>query len=121
MKAFSTLKRETKIVYNMNYEFIQKQFTQVERFRTIEFERDWNRPLGILLLNDQHLANAEVGIVKYSGTALLYNYNMFTEGTNYEGNRHQVTARVINKGFYSSYIGSLLNSTDQLSRQNTEF
>ena len=122
-KLLSTdsLKRETKIVYNMNYEFIQKQFTQVERFRTIEFERDWNRPLGILLLNDQHLANAEVGIVKYSGTALLYNYNMFTEGTNYEGNRHQVTARMINKGFYSSYIGSLLNSTDQLNRQNTEF
>lgn len=116
-----SLKRETKIVYNMNYEFIQKQFTQVERFRTIEFERDWNRPLGLLLLNDQHLANAEVGIVKHSGTALLYNYNLFTEGNNYEGNRHQVTARVIRKGFYSSYIGSLLNTTDNLSRQNTEF
>ncbi|MBK9283805.1 MAG: hypothetical protein IPM51_05735 [Sphingobacteriaceae bacterium] len=116
-----TLHNNTKFVYNLNYEFLQKQFTQVERFRSVEFERDWNRPLGVLLVNDQHIGNVEMGLVKSSGSALLYNYNLFSEGTNYLGEKHQVTGKYYLKKFASAYSGSLLNSKDQLIKQGTEF
>jgi hypothetical protein len=116
-----SLKRETKLIYNVNYEFIQKRFTQVERFRSIEFDRDWNRPLTSVLLNDQHLAAGEIGITKTGKSSLVYGFNTFTEGNNYQGLKHLVTGNYSDSKFMSSYIGSYLLTNDNLNFQLTEF
>ena len=116
-----SLNGETKLLYNLNYEFIQKQFTQVERFRSIEFERDWNRPLTNLILNDQSIGSAELGLVKTDKAALTYTFNVFTEGKNYEGIRHNVNAGYKNKNFVSDYTGGYLTTTDNLNRENSVF
>jgi hypothetical protein len=113
--------RETKLFYNGSYEYVQKQFTQVERFRSIEFERDWNRPLGILLLNDQHLGAAEIGLSKTNRAALSYAAQFFNEGENYEGLKQGLSAAYANKGFKSDYKGSYLSSKDFLNGQNAGF
>jgi len=111
----------TKFIYNLNYEFVQKQFNQIERFRTIEFDRDWNRALTSILLNDQQIANAEIGLVKTNGTAITYNVNLFNEGNNYQGIRNNLLAKYITKKSTASYIGSYLTTTDNLNFQTTEF
>lgn len=116
-----TLNQETKFIYNLNYEFLQKRFQQVERFRSIEFDRDWNRPLTGLLLNDQSVANAELGLTKTNGTGLVYAFNLFNEGTDYEGIRHNVTGKHQFKNLTTSYAGSYLTTSDKLNSQNTEF
>ncbi|MBA3663880.1 MAG: hypothetical protein H0W61_06690 [Bacteroidetes bacterium] len=116
-----TLKRETKLIYNVNYEFIQKQFTRIERFRSIEFERDWNRPLSTLLVNDQHLANAEIGLLKTGSSALTYGFNVFSEGNNYTGLKHNVVASHQQNKFTSLYSGSYLLTNDNANIQLTEF
>jgi hypothetical protein len=116
-----SLKRETKFIYNVNYEFIQKQFTRIERFRSIEFERDWNRPLNLLFLNDQHLASAEVGLVKTNVGGLTYGVNIFNEGNNYTGLKHQVVANRQSKSLTSMYSGSYLLTNDNDNFQLTEF
>lgn len=113
--------RQTKLIYNLNYEFIQKQFTQVERFRSIEFERDWNRPLTTLILNDQSIASAELGMLRSNRAALTYTFNFFNEGTNYQGVRHNVSGDYKTKTFSSSYNGAYLTTNDQLHAQTTEF
>lgn len=111
----------TKFIYNVNYEFVQKQFNQIERFRSIEFDRDWNRPLTAILLNDQHIANAEVGLVKTNGNAITYNVHMFNEGNNYQGVRNNVFAKYVTKKSVASYNGSYLTTQDNLNFQLTEF
>ncbi|MCW3078209.1 MAG: hypothetical protein JWO32_2818, partial [Bacteroidetes bacterium] len=116
-----TLKRETKLIYNVNYEFIQKQFTRIERFRSIEFERDWNRPLSALSVNDQHLATAEIGILKTGTSALTYAFNVFNEGTNYQGLKHNMSANHQTKTVASGYSGSYLLTNDNGNFQQTEF
>jgi len=116
-----SLKRETKLIYNLNYEFVQKQFTKVERFRSIEFERDWNRPLTSFQLNDQNIGSAELGIVNTGKAALTYTFNFFNEGKDYEGIRHNVMGDYRTKTFSSNYSGSYLTTTDKLSLQTTEF
>ena len=115
-----SLKQETKLIYNLNYEFVQKQFTQVERFRSIEFDRDWNRPLTGVLLNDQHIASAELGVAK-GKTGLTYALNLFDEGNNYEGLRNNVTGNYQTKTFASNYTGAYLTTNDNLNHQTTEF
>ncbi|MES2679161.1 MAG: hypothetical protein V4635_04715 [Bacteroidota bacterium] len=116
-----TLLQQTKFIYNANYEFVQKQFKQIERFRSIEFDRDWNRPLTGSLLNDQSIASAEVGLLKASTSALTYALNLFTEGTDYQGIRHNVAGKQEFKNFSASYNGSYLNTNDQLNQQTSAF
>jgi len=116
-----SLKQEKKIIYNVNYEFVQKQFTRIERFRNIEFERDWNRPLNYGITNDQHLAGAELGILKSNTSALTYGFNLFNEGNKYQGLKHNVLGAYQQKGFNSNYTGSYLLTNDNASFQLTEF
>lgn len=116
-----SLKNQTKLIYNFGYEFLQKQFHQVERFRSIEFDRDWNRPLSSVLLNDQNIGSGEIGIVNSKGSALTYGVNYFNEGSNYQGLRHNALIRHQFKGLTTNYTGSYLVTNDNLNFQNTEF
>lgn len=116
-----SLKNQTKFIYNVGYEFLQQRFHQIERFRSIEFDRDWNRPLTSILLNDQNIASAELGLVSTKGSALTYGLNVFNEGNNYQGIRHNAIARHQFKNLSTSYGGSFLTTTDNLNLQNTEF
>src|SRR5690606_16614615 len=97
-------------IVNVQYEFIQQRFRQVERFRSIEFERDWNRPLSGVPLNDQHLANAEIGVMKSDGKGIAYNVSTFHEGDHFEGLRHSVNASQALGGMSVTYNGSLLGT-----------
>ncbi len=115
-----SLKNQTKLIYNIGYEYIQKQFHQVERFRSIEFDRDWNRPLTSVILNDQNIGNAEIGLTKRS-SAISYGVNVFNEGTDYQGLRQNVGMNHQFKTLTATYNGSYLTTNDNLNFQNTEF
>ncbi len=112
-------KKKVFLNYGAGYEFVQKRFTQIERFRSVEFERDWNRNLSTVVNNDQHLINGMVGIDAghiYSGQ---YSFNSFVEGNEFTGMRHAVLNN-FNKGparavFNSSYVNTNGNE------QATEF
>lgn len=116
-----SLGRGTKWIYNANYEFVQKRFQQIERFRSIEFDRDWNRPLTGQLNNDQTLASAETGIQRADGSGIIYSFNTFTEGSSYQGLRHNVISRYQLQGLSMQYTGSYLNTLDRLNAQTTRF
>jgi hypothetical protein len=108
----------SKLICNVNYEFVQMNFKQVERFRSIEFDRDWNRPLTGKILNDQHIGNVELGLVKTKGLSSSYQFNNFIEGTTYQGIRHNLLNRYTSKSFNAQYSGSYLNSDDKITRTN---
>jgi hypothetical protein len=106
----------SKLVYNVNYEFVQKNFKQVERFRSIEFDRDWNRPLSGVILNDQHIGNIELGLVRTKGLSSTYQFNNFIEGNSYQGIRHNLVNKYNTKTFNAQYSGSYLKSDDKITR-----
>lgn len=113
--------RDLKLTYDVNYEFVQQRFHQVERFRSIEFDRDWNRPLTGVLANDQHLGTAEIGLVKTNRAKLLYNYNIFQEGSSYVGRKQGLQANYQDREFQIGYAGTYLLTEDPLNSQNTQF
>lgn len=108
----------SKLIYNINYEFIQKNFKQIERFRTIEFDRDWNRPLTGNISNDQHIGNVELGFVRTKGLSSIYQFNNFIEGNSYQGIRHNLVNRYNSKNFNGQYSGSYLTSNDKITSTN---
>lgn len=106
----SSIKNPARLIYNINYEYIQQNFNQIERFRTVEFQRDWNRPYVDAINTDQHIAKAEVGIEKTNRYRLIYAYNTFLEGSYFSGSKQQVTGRFTKDRFLVQYDGSYLTT-----------
>ncbi len=113
--------QELKIIYHLNYEFLQQRFQQIERFRSIEFDRDWNRPLTSKLSSDQHLLSAEAGLLKTGKAGLSLNYGLFQEGTSYSGRRQGLSANFGDRQVQALYNGSYLLTEDPALQQNTHF
>lgn len=92
-----------------SYEMISKGFTQIERFRSVEFERDWNR--GTTIINNlQQLATIGLGIEKAKTYKALYKFNTFNEQGNYNGQQHMLNSFYEKKGVKAAFDGSLLSS-----------
>ncbi len=106
------------LLTNVNYEYVQKNFSPIERYRSVEFERDWNRGNVTAALADQHIIGASLGLVKKTLGTASYKFNALFEGTNYNADKHQADFNFSKKGFNIQYNGSLLNSS---STSNTNF
>ena len=105
------------LLTNLNYEYVQKYFSPIERYRSIEFERDWNRG-NTVLADDQHIVGAAIGLTKKEIGTALYKFNALLEGTKYNATKHNANINLSAKGFNVVYDGSLLNSA---STNNTNF
>lgn len=105
------------LLSNVNYEFVQKNFSPIERYRSIEFERDWNR-LTTAIAGDQHIVGAGVGLSKKEAGSIGYRFNAFFEDKNYNATKHFLNLNVAKKSTSIFYDGSLLNSR---SGNNTSF
>ena len=102
---------------NVNYEFVQHYFSPVERYRSIEFERDWNRST-TQTLNDQHIVGTGIGLSKKRLGSVGYRFNAFFEGSNYNANKHFANVNIVKNKTLVFYDASILNSK---SGNNTTF
>jgi len=106
-----------KILSNVNYEYVQQNFNPIERFRSVEFERDWNRT-STTQNADQHIIGASVGLVRPGFLNVAYRFNSFMEGSFYNAYKQGIVTSLTKKGFNLNFDGSLMNSS---SITNTSF
>ncbi len=104
-------KKELFFNYGANYEFVQKNFTQIERFRGVEFFRDWNRN-NDSIFNDQHIASASVGVSSGSKFSTQYTGSGFLEGNSYTGLKHNLNNSLNTKETKIAYNASYLATDD---------
>ncbi len=71
----------------VNYEFVQQDFNRIERFRNVEFIRDWNVTEQEDKANE-HLGKASVLLTKDKGLGLGYTFGTFQRGNSYKGYQH---------------------------------
>jgi hypothetical protein len=102
-------KNPLKLISNINYEYLQQHFSAIERFRSVEFERDWNRKIQDQL-SDQHIVGATIGLAKKDIGFINYRFNAFIEGSNYNANKQQIGINLKKNGFNTIYDGSILTS-----------
>jgi len=110
IKKDTATKQSLNAIYNLGYEYVQHYFNPIERYRAIEFERDWNRPINAPINADQHVGFAQVGIQKNEKLKLIYGINFFDEGAFYKGLKHSVTSLYNTKTNTTTYNGSYLTS-----------
>jgi len=110
IKKDTSNKKDLSAIYNFGYEYIQQYFNPIERYRAIEFERDWNRPISAPINTDQHVGFAQMGIQKNEKLKLLYGINIFDEGAFYKGLKHSVQSFYNGKSNAVSYNASYLTS-----------
>jgi len=96
------------------YEYTARDFTRVERFREVEFERNWN--IGQLdLRNDQHIASAQI-VADIPGAGKIgAGGDTFVIGSGYTGRKAQAWSRIQTAGGTKAVVNaSWLNSIGQV-------
>jgi len=105
-----------KLLTNINYEYVQKNFSAIERFRPVEFERDWN--LGaVAATDDQHIIGGNIGIAKKENI-IVYDYKSLLEGSIYNGIKNAIHSNLGYKGLHFTMDGSYLNSKSTINTTN---
>ena len=96
-----------------DYEFIEKSFTALERFRPVEFERDWNLS-NEKFTGEEHLAGGSIGFSKTRNGFVRYRYNRYNKGSNFMGYSNGITADLKLNNFRLISDASLMNSVSLL-------
>jgi hypothetical protein len=103
---YDTLKKIV-VGFNANYEYLQSRFSSIERFRSEEFERDWNRNINTIgIVSDNHIVKTGAYISKKDKWRTAYEFNVFNEGTNFNGTRHLVNLFQNFKNLFFTYNNS---------------
>ncbi len=99
----------------LNYEQRADNFAIIERYRSVEFDRNWNiRDQKIT--GNQYLPGAHIGLEKNGVGRFRYDFKSFISGESYEGYRNSILAKLDYKGFFLDLTGSLLNTRGTLSK-----
>ncbi len=92
-------------------EMTSTNFTFVERYRAVEFTRDWN--IGSLGLGNQIIGDVNFKLIRKKDFALSYGFSSFNQESAYRGVRNSLGIE-LNKFVAIDYNGSLMNSTSEL-------
>ncbi len=95
-----------------------RNFTEIERIRTVEFYRDWNiRNLN--LSSEQNIYHAGLVLEQKKNTEVIYKYEGFEAESDYSAQRHNLDANIKYQGISVTLDASAMESGGNLS--NTSF
>ncbi len=97
-----------KLKSTFDYEFVQENFRTVQRFRAVEFNRDWNvrQQLG----NQNQLAT-QLALEKDKNNYISYRFNHLNFSESFNGNKHEIQSVMNRKRLALQFKSSLLSNT----------
>ena len=116
-KNDSVRRKNQNIIYDLNYEFIQNKFNTIERFRNVEFNRDWNLTVQEKRYNE-HLGTASVGYLWNGLGSINYRFKTFIQDSVYRGFENSFNGNFSKNGFNLSFANSYLNSSSTSNKSN---
>lgn len=96
----------------VDFEHLDENFRPIERFRTVEFERDWNLQNKNTFTN-QYISTARLGFVRKEIADVEYSFRSFLNETQFEAYQNALIAKVTHKGFNFDLNGSHIFSNGQ--------
>ncbi len=109
---------EWKVNSLVNYEHLDQRFVPIERYRAVEFERDWNLPVTNISENNSRQVATTVhvdAVNKYNNT-IGYNFKTYTKGAYYSGYQNSLNTNYKFRNFRLLSDGSLLKTSGDLNQ-----
>jgi hypothetical protein len=101
--------REITLISKLNYEMVSKDFTDIERFRTVEFNRDWG--LGNVIFNEhQHISGVNLELMKKQWGSVLYGFDYYAAGNEFNASKNKVHFLLNNSFLKADLLGSVVSS-----------
>ena len=105
---------------NLSYEGVTQYFSPIERYRSVDFDRSWNRTSDTIFAGQNILdGNFIFGNRK---DQVSYDFQTFLEGGDYNATKHSASFKLNEAGFLTTASGSLLQTktTDNTSNYYKE-
>jgi hypothetical protein len=115
-KNKNTLKEKWELNQQYRIESISKDFRRIERFREVEFERNWNIQ-NLITTKDQLLSSAKINLKHLENGLFQYQLNSYFIKDEFNGYKNDFKIKW-NKKVNLNFDGSLMNSDGQF---NTSF
>ena len=112
----NTLKEKWELNQQYRIESISKDYRRIERFREVEFERNWNIQ-NIITPKDQLLSSAKINLKHLENGLFQYQLNSYFIKDEFNGYKNDFKIKW-NKKVNLNFDGSLMNSDGQF---NTSF
>ena len=102
-----------KLNLEVNYEFVQNRFRAIERYRNVEFTRDFNLISAGTTTYNEHIGifNATYSILNLG--SINYRFRTFIQDSVYKGYENFIATQFTKKGFGFSLSSSYLHSEAQ--------
>jgi len=105
------LDKKWKLLSDVNYLFIHRNFNTIQRFQSVEFNRDWNlnNPTG-----NQQQIGIDLSLQKSEDTFLNYSFQQLQFSDNFKGEKHLITSnlQLKNTSFYTN--SSFLSNNSEI-------
>ena len=105
------LNKKWKLLSDVNYLFIHRNFSTIQRFQSVEFNRDWNlnNPTG-----NQQQIGIDLSLQKSEDTFLNYSFQQLQFSDNFKGEKHLITSnlQLKNTSFYTN--SSFLSNNSEI-------
>lgn len=102
----------------LSYEQIDKHFNPIERFRNVEFDRDWNLQSVISKPATEYLPRLNLNLSKSNRGTVNYLFTAFLKGEQLQANQHALNTDLQLNKYKVQYLGSL---TDSKGNENSSF
>ena len=112
----NTLKEKWELNQQYRIESISKDYRRIERFREVEFERNWNIQ-NLITTKDQLLSSAKINLKHLENGLFQYQLNSYLIKDEFNGYKNDFKIKW-NKKVNLNFNGSLMNSDGQF---NTSF
>lgn len=111
------LDKKWQLSSEVDFEFIDNNFQTIERFRSIEFSRDWNI-IGFIDQNNQEqkFLSAKLNYQNDSLGGMHFTYENLQFGKNYKGSRYSLDTDLSLKNTKINTLGSVLNNEDLIEK-----
>ncbi len=106
--AIGAESKKQNISADANYEFVNHDFNPLERFRSVEFNRDWNYANPDTA--DEHLLNVGAKYLREEFGSIGYRLSTFLSGDNYTGVEHHAFTTFDRNGYFLNADLRFLNT-----------
>lgn len=110
-------KREINLASHVDYEFVQDRFIPIERFRNIEFARDWNITTTEKKENE-NLGSIAFTLQKANIGQIHYSFGSYIRGTSFKGTQQIISLSARQNGFQFHMKGDVMKQNSTTLKSN---